>query len=106
MSSSVLFEKESECLVQEARPELKEPAMHQLLMHNDDYTPMEFVVLVLETFFYMDRVKATNVMFEVHTMGKAVCGMFSRDIAETKMDQVMEYARVHDHPLLCSIEAV
>lgn len=91
--------------VQDAKPQLKEPAMYRVLMHNDDFTPMEFVVAVLETFFSMDRIRATNVMYEVHTAGKAICGIFSRDVAETKVDQVMEYARRHDHPLLCSVEA-
>jgi len=97
---------DSELQVQEAKPKLKEPAMYRVLMLNDDFTPMEFVITVLELFFNMDRLKATNVMFEVHTAGKAICGVFSRDVAETKIEQVVEYARKHEHPLLCSIEAV
>jgi ATP-dependent Clp protease adaptor protein ClpS len=92
--------------VQEAEPRLKEPALYQVCMHNDDFTPMEFVVEVLEMFFSMDKGRATDIMYEVHTSGKALCGVFSRDVAETKSDQVMEYARRHDHPLLCSIEAM
>jgi ATP-dependent Clp protease adaptor protein ClpS len=103
---NVRTEKNSEFEVQEAKPQLKEPSMYQVLMHNDDFTPMEFVVAVLETFFSMDRIRATNIMYEVHTIGKAICGVYSKDVAETKIDQVMEYARRHDHPLLCSIEAV
>lgn len=95
-----------ELVVQEAKPQLKQPALYQVMLHNDDFTPMEFVVTVLEIFFNMDRVRATQVMYEVHTVGKAVCGVFSRDVAETKMDQVIDYARMHEHPLLCSIEAV
>lgn len=95
-----------ELLVQEAKPQLKEPRLYQIIMHNDDFTPMEFVVAVLETFFNMDRVKATRVMYEVHMAGKAVCGMFSKDVAETKVDQVIEFARRHEHPLLCSLEVV
>jgi len=71
---------------------------------NDDYTPMEFVVEVLENFFGMDREKATRVMLHVHTRGKGVCGVFSRDVAETKVAQVNEYARHHQHPLLCAME--
>ena len=90
--------------VHEARPQLKQPLMHQIVMHNDDFTPMEFVVVVLEVFFNMERAAATRIMYEVHTSGKAVCGFFSKDVAETKVDQVMDYARMHDHPLLCSIE--
>ncbi len=94
----------TELQVQETRPQLKEPVMYQVLMHNDDYTPMEFVVTVLEMFFNMERTIATRTMYEVHTSGKAICGIFSRDVAETKVDQVMDYARMHDHPLRCSTE--
>jgi ATP-dependent Clp protease adaptor protein ClpS len=97
---------ETELLVQTAKPQLKEPVMYQVIMHNDDYTPMEFVVDVLEMFFNMERNKATQVMYEVHMTGQAICGVFSKDVAETKSDQVMEYARRHEHPLLCSIEVV
>lgn len=96
----------TELQVQEAQPKIKikEPALYRVLMHNDDFTPMEFVVVVLEMFFSMDRSRATAIMFEVHTVGKAICGVFSKDVAETKADQVMEYARRHEHPLLCSVE--
>lgn len=91
--------------VREAKPQLKEPAMYQVLMHNDDYTPMEFVVTALKLFFNMDDALATQLMYQVHMTGKAVCGIFTKDIAETKADQVINYARRHEHPLLCSIEA-
>ena len=94
----------TELPVHETRLQLKQPIMHQVVMHNDDFTPMEFVVVVLELFFNMDRATATGVMYEVHTSGKAICGMFSKDVAETKVDQVMDYARMHEHPLLCNIE--
>ncbi|AHE98335.1 ATP-dependent Clp protease adapter ClpS [Thioalkalivibrio paradoxus] len=90
--------------VDESRPELKPPRNFKVVLINDDYTPMEFVVEVLETFFAMDREKATRVMLHVHTRGKGVCGVFSRDIAETKVAQVNDYARHHQHPLLCSME--
>jgi ATP-dependent Clp protease adaptor protein ClpS len=90
--------------VDEARPELKPPRRFKVVLMNDDYTPMEFVVEVLETFFGMDREKATRIMLHVHTRGKGVCGVFSRDVAETKVAQVNEYARHHQHPLLCSME--
>ncbi|MBS0001462.1 MAG: ATP-dependent Clp protease adapter ClpS [Thioalkalivibrio sp.] len=90
--------------VDEARPELKPPRRFKVVVMNDDYTPMEFVVEVLETFFGMDREKATRIMLHVHTRGKGVCGLFSRDVAETKVAQVNEYARHHQHPLLCSME--
>ncbi|OAI49123.1 ATP-dependent Clp protease adaptor ClpS [Gammaproteobacteria bacterium SCGC AG-212-F23] len=90
----------------ETQPTLKEPGLFQVIMHNDDFTPMEFVVTVLELFFGMERVKAMSVMHEVHAHGRASCGAYSRDVAETKIDQVIEYARRHDHPLLCSVEAL
>lgn len=86
----------------EVKPELKEPSLYRVIMHNDDYTPMEFVVAVLENFFQMERVAATRTMYEVHTIGKAICGIFTKDVAETKVDQVIDYARMHDHPLFCS----
>ena len=73
-------------------------------MYNDDYTPMDFVVEVLERFFGLNREQATRIMLTVHTEGKAVCGVFTRDIAETKAEQVNEYARTCQHPLLCEIE--
>jgi len=92
--------------VEESRPELKTPRRFQVVLLNDDYTPMEFVVVVLETFFSMDREKATRVMLHVHTRGKGVCGVFSRDVAETKVAQVNDFARHHQHPLLCSMEEV
>ena len=90
--------------IEESRPELKPPRRFKVVLLNDDYTPMEFVVEVLETFFAMDREKATRVMLHVHTRGKGVCGIFSRDVAETKVAQVNDYARHHQHPLLCSME--
>jgi ATP-dependent Clp protease adaptor protein ClpS len=90
--------------IEEARPKLKPPPMYQVVLLNDDYTPMEFVVEVLELFFHMNREKATQVMLTVHTQGKGVCGVFTRDIAETKAAQVNQYARDHQHPLLAEIE--
>ncbi len=96
----------SELMVQEAQPKLKEPSKYQVIMHNDDFTPMEFVVTVLELFFNMERALATKVMYEVHMAGKAICGVYSKDVAETKANQVMEYARNQEHPLLCSTEVI
>ena len=90
--------------VEEARPKLKPPSMYKVLMLNDDYTPMEFVVEVLEDFFSMNREQATRVMLTVHTEGKAVCGLYPQDIAETKATQVVEYARENQHPLMCQVE--
>ncbi|MFN7552993.1 MAG: ATP-dependent Clp protease adapter ClpS [Pseudomonadota bacterium] len=90
--------------VEEVRPGLEKPPLYQVLLLNDDYTPMEFVVSVLETFFAMDRQKATQVMLHVHTRGKGVCGVFTREVAETKVTQVNEFSRSHQHPLLCTME--
>ena len=90
--------------VQEARPKLKKPSMYQVLLLNDDFTPMEFVVHILERFFSKDRAQATRIMLEVHTSGKGLCGIFTREIAETKVSQVNDYARGSNHPLLCEME--
>ena len=91
--------------LQESKPELKRPPLFKVVLINDDYMPMEFVVEVLESFFRMNREQATHVMLTVHTQGKGVCGIFTRDIAETKAAQVNQYARENEHPLLCEIEA-
>jgi ATP-dependent Clp protease adaptor protein ClpS len=90
--------------VEEARPKVKRPPMYKVVLINDDYTPMEFVVHVLESFFNMSREKATRIMLHVHTRGKGICGVFTRDIAETKVFQVNEYSRANQHPLLCTME--
>ena len=90
--------------VEEARPKLKEPPLYRVVLINDDYTPMEFVVHVLESIFSMERTRATQVMLEVHTKGKGVCGVYNYEIAETKVAQVMGVAQQHQHPLLCTLE--
>ena len=87
-----------------AKPKLKKPSMYKVLLLNDDYTPMEFVVHILENFFLMTREKATQVMLAVHTTGSGVAGIYPQDIAETKSDQVNEYARENQHPLMSKIE--
>lgn len=92
--------------LQTAKPKLKPPSMYQVVLLNDDYTPMEFVVEILEFFFNMGREQATQVMLMVHHQGKGVCGIFTKDIAETKAAQVNQYAREHQHPLLAEIEAL
>jgi len=91
-------------VVEEAKPKLKRPRLYKVVLLNDDYTPMEFVVNILETFFGMARSKATQIMLHVHTRGKGVCGVFTLQIAETKVLQVNEYSRRHGHPLLCTME--
>lgn len=100
------YDDEQGLALQPADPELKRPSLYRVVLMNDDYTPMEFVVHILEQFFAMNREKATQVMLAVHTQGKGVCGVFTRDIAETKAAQVNEYSRENQHPLLCEVEAV
>ena len=90
--------------VEEAQPKLKRPPLYNVILLNDDYTPMEFVVHVLEHFFNLSRDKATRVMLQVHTQGRGVCGTFTREIAETKVAHVNEYSRDNQHPLLCTME--
>ena len=90
--------------LKEARPELKEPSMYKVVLLNDDYTPMEFVVTLLEKIFGLDREKATRIMILVHTHGKGICGVFTYEIAETKVAQVNEYSQRNQHPLLCTME--
>ena len=92
--------------VLEARPRLKRPPLYQVILINDDYTPMEFVVHILEAFFSIDRENATRIMLEVHTRGVGVCGVFTREIAETRVTAVNNYARANKHPLLCRMEKV
>jgi len=91
-------------IVEEAAPETKQPPLYSVVLLNDDYTPMEFVVDVLERFFRMDRETATRVMLEVHMKGKGICGVFTFEIAETKVAQVMTYSRDNQHPLMCTLE--
>ena len=91
-------------VVEEARPRLKRPPLYKVVLLNDDYTPMEFVVDVLQNIFGMDRMKATRIMLEVHTRGKGVCGVYTYEIAETKVSQVNSYSQQHQHPLLCTME--
>ena len=86
-----------------AKPKLKPPALYQVLMLNDDYTPMEFVVDVLQSYFGKTAEQATQIMLIVHTKGAAVCGVYTKDVAETKASMVNDYARDSQHPLLCEV---
>jgi len=95
---------DSDLAVEEDKPELKPPKRYKVVINNDDYTPMEFVVQVLMMFFAMDHAKSTRVMMTVHTKGKGVCGIYSHEIAETRVDQVNEFSRLNQHPLLCTME--
>ena len=90
--------------VEEAAPKVQPPPLYRVVLSNDDFTPMEFVVEILESVFSMERTRATQVMLEVHTKGKGICGVFSHEIAETKVAQVMSIANQHQHPLLCTME--
>ena len=87
------------------KPKVKKPPLYRVILHNDDYTPMEFVVYVLQVFFGFDGDKAQQIMLAVHTHGKGVCGIFTKEVAETKSAQVVSYARENGHPLICSVEA-
>ena len=90
--------------VQEARPKLKPPSLYKVILNNDDYTPMDFVVEILAVFFNMDVETATRIMLNVHNSGKGICGIFTREIAESKVAQVNNYSRENQHPLLCTME--
>lgn len=95
---------DSGLMVQEARPKVAEPKRYKVILVNDDFTPMEFVVHILTVYFNLNEEKATRVMLAVHTKGKGICGVFSKDVAETKVVQVNEFARENQHPLLCTME--
>lgn len=90
--------------VQEAKPKVKRPPLYKVILLNDDFTPMDFVVEILRNFFAMNEEKATQVMLHVHTRGVGICGVFTRDIAETKVQMVNDYSRRHQHPLMCAME--
>lgn len=90
--------------LQVEKPKLKRPNLYSVIMFNDDYTPMDFVVHILEAFFLHGRESATQIMLRVHTEGKAICGVFSKDVAETKAAQVNQYSQENEHPLLCEVE--
>ena len=93
-----------EVAVEEVAPKLKRPSLYRVILINDDFTPMEVVVEILESVFGMERNRATRVMLEVHTRGKGICGEFTYEIAETKVAQVMGISQQQQHPLLCTME--
>ena len=90
--------------VETAKPKLKQPPLFKVVLLNDDYTPMEFVVHALEYFFGKNREEATRIMLHVHRRGVGICGVFTYEVAETKVTQVIDYARQHQHPLQCTLE--
>ena len=98
------MQRKDDSVLEAKKAKLKLPPMYKVLLLNDDYTPMEFVVLVLQKFFGMTRERATQVMLKVHREGMGVCGVYPRDVATTKVQQVAAYARKHQHPLQCVME--
>lgn len=98
-----MVEKDQELVLERAKPKLERPSMYKVVMLNDDYTPMDFVVMVLEGFFSMSSELAVQKMLEIHEKGSAICGVFTKDIAETKAAQVNDYSRQNEHPLLCKV---
>ena len=91
-------------VVAKTRPKTKKPSLYKVLLLNDDYTPMEFVVHILESIFSKTREEAVQIMLHVHRSGVGVCGIFTYEVAETKVAQVIEFARRHQHPLQCTME--
>ncbi|MCK0197581.1 ATP-dependent Clp protease adapter ClpS [Ancylobacter sp. 6x-1] len=91
-------------VITRTKPQVKRPSLYRVLLINDDYTPMEFVVHVLEQFFNKNREEATTIMLHVHKHGVGECGVFTYEVAETKVTQVMDFARKHQHPLQCVME--
>ncbi len=98
--------KDGDLAVEYAKPKLSPPPMYKVILYNDDYTPMDFVIQVLKMFFNMNNEQATQTMLMVHEQGKAICGIYSRDIAETKVAQVNQFSTNSEHPLLCGIDIV
>ena len=95
---------DGDLLLQEAKPQLQKPPMYKVLLLNDDFTPMDFVVSILQKIFYKNKEDAVKITMNVHTSGVGVCGVFTKDIAETKAEQVVVYAQENQHPLQCTIE--
>ena len=102
--SDKLTQLSDDLVLQEAKPKLKKPPLYKVILLNDDFTPMEFVIRVLERFFHKNREEATHIMLHVHQKGMGICGVFTREVAETKVRQVMLYAAENQHPLQCTME--
>ena len=101
---AMVTQQENEALLEEETSVLKPPSMYRVMLLNDDFTPMDFVIFVLQEYFHKDRETATRIMLKVHREGKGVCGIFPKDIANTKVEQVVRHARQEGHPLLCTME--
>ena len=106
MPRKISHEHDHAAMVETGKPEIAPPPFYQVLLLNDDYTPLDFVVTVLQQFFAMELERATQVMLHVHTRGRGVCGIYTREVAESKVAQVNDFSRVNQHPLLCTMEQV
>ena len=104
MSDQKHIQPTEDVVVDEVKPKLKKPRLYRVVLINDDYTPMEFVVLVLQRFFRKSHEDAVQIMLNVHTKGRGICGVFAAEIAETKVRQVLTFARDNEHPLQCTME--
>ncbi|WP_374242691.1 ATP-dependent Clp protease adapter ClpS [Zoogloea sp.] len=100
----MVIKKQDESVLESEVTRLKPPPLYKVMLLNDDFTPMDFVVTVIQKFFGLDREQATRIMLKVHREGVGVCGVFPRDVAATKVEQVIAYARQHQHPLACVME--
>ena len=100
------FESNTSSLAELEEPKLKKPSLYRVILLNDNYTPMEFVIYVLQTFFSYDKEKATQIMLAVHTKGKGVCGVYTKEVAETKSNQINSFAKQNEHPLISDIEPI
>ncbi len=99
-----LPDRQGDVMVAEPKTQVKRPPMYKVILLNDDYTPMDFVVMVLEQIFRKNHAEALNVMLEVHQKGAGIAGVYTRDVGETKVEQVIEYARINEYPLQCALE--
>ena len=104
LSSDMATKHRDDTVLEASETKLKPPPLYKVMLLNDDYTPMDFVVLVIQNFFYKSREQATQIMLKVHRDGMGVCGVFPRDVAATKVEQVVGFARQHQHPLQCVME--
>jgi len=104
MSNELIREDEHGVVVEESKPETKKPKMYRVVILNDDYTPMDFVVRVLKRFFYKSTEEATRVMLQIHYEGQGTAGIYTSEIAETKVQLVNDYSKANDHPLMCTME--
>ena len=106
MSNELGHESSSVAIEKKEKAQFKRPSKYQVLLLNDDYTPMDFVIEVLQKFFFMEYAQAVDFMLDVHHKGRAICGVYTRDIAETKVAQVTDFAEQHECPLLCKMEVL